>query len=222
MSVKTYSLKTQGGLQVGPHFKVKEFACADGSDTVKIDSSLIGILENLREEFNDRYDDVYIRIGSGYRTASYNKRIGGAAGSYHLKGMAADIDVIDRKTGKEIDVAEVAKYLESRRVRGIGRYKYPDGTSWIHCDTRTSKSFWTKASASAPMVKVGSFWPTLREQTGGYTVDPDVKVMQGKIGVKVDGKFGPKTDEGLKAWQKAHGLVDDSVCGPLTWAKIWG
>lgn len=50
----------------------------------------------------------------------------------------------------------------------------------------------------------------------------DVKKLQTKLGVDPIGKFGPKTDTAVKAWQSANGLTPDGVVGPSTWAKLMG
>jgi len=49
----------------------------------------------------------------------------------------------------------------------------------------------------------------------------DVKKLQAKLGVEVIGKFGPKTEAAVKAWQSAHGLTADGIVGDGTWAKMF-
>ena len=50
----------------------------------------------------------------------------------------------------------------------------------------------------------------------------DVKKLQEKLGVEAIGKFGPKTEAAVKAWQKANGLKDDGIVGDGTWGKLFG
>jgi putative chitinase len=50
----------------------------------------------------------------------------------------------------------------------------------------------------------------------------DVKKLQEKLGVEAIGKFGPKTEAAVKAWQKANGLKEDGVVGDTTWSKLFG
>ncbi|MCJ2019587.1 N-acetylmuramoyl-L-alanine amidase [Methylobacterium sp. E-065] len=58
--------------------------------------------------------------------------------------------------------------------------------------------------------------PTLRRGASG----PDVIALQNAIGVKADGQFGPGTESTLRAYQRAHHLVADGICGPACWAAI--
>jgi putative chitinase len=50
----------------------------------------------------------------------------------------------------------------------------------------------------------------------------DVKKLQEKLGVEAIGKFGPKTEAAVKAWQKSNGLKDDGIVGDATWSKLFG
>ena len=50
----------------------------------------------------------------------------------------------------------------------------------------------------------------------------DVKKLQTKLGVDPIGKFGPKTETAVKAWQSEHGLTADGVVGDKTWSVIMG
>jgi len=50
----------------------------------------------------------------------------------------------------------------------------------------------------------------------------DVKKLQVKLGIEAIGKFGPKTDAAVKAWQSANGLTADGIVGAGTWSKMFG
>ena len=94
--IKSYITNTDGNVQLTRHFKVKEFACKDGSPVVFIDDYLYTILDILRNKLGKP-----VIITSGYRTPSWNTKCGGAKYSYHMRGMAADIRV-DGMNAKEL------------------------------------------------------------------------------------------------------------------------
>ena len=73
MATKQYSLAKDGAKQLAPGFRVREFRCRDGSDTIMIDQTLAVLLQAIREHFNKP-----ITITSGYRTAAHNTAVGGA------------------------------------------------------------------------------------------------------------------------------------------------
>ena len=50
----------------------------------------------------------------------------------------------------------------------------------------------------------------------------DVKKLQVKLGVDPIGKFGPKTEAAVKAWQSSNGLTADGIVGDKTWSVIMG
>jgi len=58
--------------------------------------------------------------------------------------------------------------------------------------------------------------PTLRRGAKGDLVEE----IQAKVGAKVDGDFGPKTEAAVRQFQREHGLVPDGIVGPLTWSAL--
>jgi len=49
----------------------------------------------------------------------------------------------------------------------------------------------------------------------------DVIKLQNKLGVDSIGKFGPKTEAAVKAWQTANGITADGIVGDGTWSKMF-
>lgn len=128
MSIKAYSKAKDGNKKVSKNFKVKEFACTDGTDPIFIDSELVEVLQKIRDHFGKS-----VKINSAYRTPTKNKAVGGTAYSQHLYGKAADI-VVSLQTPKK--VAEYAEKLMPKKG-GIGIYK-----NFVHIDVRATKSRW--------------------------------------------------------------------------------
>jgi uncharacterized protein YcbK (DUF882 family) len=128
MSIKAYSKAKDGNKKVSKNFKVKEFACTDGTDPIFIDSELVEVLQKIRDHFGQA-----VTINSAYRTPPKNKAVGGKAYSQHLYGRAADI-AVRGKTPKK--VAEYAEKLMPKKG-GIGIYK-----NFVHIDVRATKSRW--------------------------------------------------------------------------------
>lgn len=50
----------------------------------------------------------------------------------------------------------------------------------------------------------------------------DVKKLQEKLKLSVDGVFGPNTEKVVKEFQSKNGLTADGIVGPMTWEKIMG
>ena len=138
MAIKQYSLKKDGAKQLSPAFRVREFRCRDGTDTILIDEGLVVLLQCIREHFGKP-----VHITSGYRTVEHNAAVGGSKSSQHLLGQAADF------YAEGVPVATVAAYAETLLPSrgGIGRYPkdaaHPKRvTGWVHLDTRMNKSRW--------------------------------------------------------------------------------
>lgn len=128
MAIKAYSKAKDGNKKVSTNFRVKEFACTDGSDPIFIDSDLVNILQKIRTHFGKS-----VTITSAYRTPGKNKAVGGTTYSQHLYGRAADIKV------NGVSPKKVAAYAETllKNKGGIGTY-----STFTHIDVRTTKSRW--------------------------------------------------------------------------------
>ena len=128
MLVNVYSKSKNGNTPVSKNFKVKEFACKDGSDPIFISPELVEVLQKIRNHFGKA-----VTINSAYRTVTHNKKEGGATHSQHLYGTAADIKV------SGISPKEVAQYAETLLSGrgGIGIY-----STFTHIDVREDKSRW--------------------------------------------------------------------------------
>ena len=126
--IYAYSKKKDGNKSLSANFKVKEFACTDGSDPIFIAPELVEVLQKIRTHFGKA-----VKINSAYRTPTRNKKVGGAAQSQHLYGTAADIKI----TG--VSPKRVALYAETLMPNsgGIGIY-----SNFTHIDVRETKSRW--------------------------------------------------------------------------------
>ena len=124
--VKVYSLSTEGEVKLSEHFKVREFACKDGTDPVFVSESLVGILEAIRLHF-----DAPVHINSAYRTPQHNTKEGGVKTSQHTYGLAADIRV-DGHTPAEVYAVADSMLGEHG---GVGIYD-----TFVHVDVRAKKS----------------------------------------------------------------------------------
>jgi len=117
------------------NFSRSEFACKGKhccSNSAVVHPDLITALQELRELIG-----FPLRIASGFRCNKHNHEIGGASGSFHTIGMAADISCPVGFTAQSI--AAKAEQIELFKNGGIGIYP-----TWIHVDVRkTGKARWT-------------------------------------------------------------------------------
>ena len=130
VEINAYSKKKDGDKKLSSNFRVREFACKDGSDAVLVAPRLVMVLQSLRDHFG-----APITINSAYRTPQYNAKVGGADQSQHCYGTAADITV------KGVGVETVAAY--ARKIMpdwgGVGLYT---SHGFVHVDVRETRSDW--------------------------------------------------------------------------------
>ncbi len=138
VTVKVYSMAKDGTRQLAPNFKVREFACQDGSDTVFVSPELVELLQAIRDHFGKA-----VNVNSGYRTETHHKKGGGAAYSRHKYGLAADICI------SGVSPLEVGRYAHSLLPHsgGVGVY----GT-FTHVDVRDVKTRWDQRSGKQIIV----------------------------------------------------------------------
>ena len=128
MAIKAYSKAKDGEKKLSTNFRVREFACTDGSDPIFIDSELVNVLQKVRSHFGKS-----VTITSAYRTPTKNKACGGSTYSQHMYGRAADVKI------SGVSPKKVAAYAETllKNKGGIGIY-----STFTHIDTRSTKSRW--------------------------------------------------------------------------------
>ena len=126
--VHAWSKSKNGAVTLSANFRVSEFACMDGSDTVFISPGLVTVLQKIRDHF-----EKPVIINSAYRNDAYNKEVGGADYSQHKYGTAADIHI------SGVSPATIAAYVETimPNMGGIGIY-----SSFVHVDVRAARARW--------------------------------------------------------------------------------
>ena len=128
VNVRVYSKAKDGSKALSANFRVREFACKDGSDVILIAPELVNVLQKVRNYFARP-----VKLNSAYRTPTHNKKVGGETFSQHQYGTAADIVV----TG--VAPKKVAAYVETLLPNkgGIGIY-----SNFTHIDCRSKKARW--------------------------------------------------------------------------------
>lgn len=193
MAIKTYKKGTATTLST--NFKSTEFDCHGSGccSSTLVDEKLVEYLQKIRDYFGKA-----VTVSSGYRCATHNASVGGATGSYHMKGQAADIYI------SGVTPAEIAKYAESIGVLGIGLYETSSDGHFVHIDTRTTKYFWygqagtarstfggtttstttitTTTSTTKELYRVRKSWSDAKSQIGAYSVLANAKAACTKAG----------------------------------------
>lgn len=126
------------------HFNLGEFRCRDGTDCPpRFRGNLQMLMENL-EVLRTELSHSPIRISSGYRTPSYNRRIGGASTSRHMVGLAADMQVDGHTARQVFDTIQRLQDEGRMRAGGLHAYEYTDDArcNFVHYDVRGRNARW--------------------------------------------------------------------------------
>ncbi|MDL2224686.1 D-Ala-D-Ala carboxypeptidase family metallohydrolase [Eubacteriales bacterium OttesenSCG-928-M02] len=190
------------------------------------DTNLVSFMQQIRDHFERE-----MRCNSVYRCKAHNKAVGGTGGSYHMKGMAADIYIAG------VAPRTIAQYAESIGVPGIILYD-----TFVHIDTRPNK--YRGINKNGKLTNVGTFGgtpaPSGKIDEDGKWGKGTTRRLQAKLGTVQDGEIskqlasqknnlkacmsgfswkGKKGDGGslvIRALQKLVGAPQDGHLGPET------
>ena len=232
-------LKKGQNMTLSKNFVSKEFDCKGSGccSTTLIDPKLVEYLQMIRDHFGKP-----ITITSAYRCETHNRRVGGATGSRHSKGQAADIVV------QGVSSREVAKYAESIGILGIGLYESSADGYFTHIDTRDYKSFWygqkeqprttfggTPTTTTTPSTSTESKPATYHKTSTKYSVQliylqegdrgKDVQILQELLkirgyNIETSGDFDAATKAAVKDFQKKTNQSQDGIVGAKTMEKL--
>lgn len=123
-------------MKLTKNFQLSEFNCHDGTP---VPDRLVPNVLELAQNLQVLRDEICVPIvpKSGYRTPSWNKKVGGKPNSFHMKGMAADLS-IKSMTPKQL-YAIIEKLIKAGKMKQGGLGLYP---GFVHYDIRGYKVRW--------------------------------------------------------------------------------
>ncbi len=116
------------------YFNIEEFACKDGT---QVPEEYYDNVQELMDNLDVLRDHLGypIVINSGYRTAEYNKSVGGAKKSQHLTASAADIRLNVTPSVVQKSIKKLMKDGDMKKG-GLGIY-----STFTHYDIGKSRTW---------------------------------------------------------------------------------
>ena len=117
------------------NFNVSEFACHCGCGKNDIDQRVIDMAQTIRDALG-----VPVHVNSGCRCEKRNTACGGTKGSFHVKGLAADLSC----SLGAAKMFETVKRLQAQgKLKDLEFYILYTRKNFIHIDCgRKRKSLW--------------------------------------------------------------------------------
>jgi len=179
------------------------------------------LLMYVAEQFHkrvERLDETADDWGYSYRANTNNPSVW----SNHASATAIDLNATRHPNGKGGTFTK-AQYAEIDRILAEvdNRVAHLRGYDEMHFEIRGTKA---QVEAAARKIKGGGpttapkpSFPTLKRGSTG----PEVERIQRVLNVSpADGIFGPVTESAVKSFQRASGIADDGIVGPVTWEYI--
>jgi len=116
-------------MQLTKNFTLAEFDCHDGTKVPKKYIPNAQEVANNLQVLRDFLGVAVVVTGSGYRTASHNKKVGGAKNSQHLTCSGADINAKGYTPKALAEVIEKLIDAGEMKQGGVGIYK-----GFVHYD----------------------------------------------------------------------------------------
>lgn len=115
-------------MKLTPHFLLSELACHDGTPVPEKYIANAKAICQRAEVLRAAIGSPLIVV-SGYRSPAYNRRIGGAKGSYHMKGCA--LDLVSREVTATVLRETYLWLIKEGKVHDGGVGTYPN---FVHID----------------------------------------------------------------------------------------
>lgn len=127
-------IQAAGDEPLSDHFRAAEFFCHDPSYRfLRVSPELVRKLEELRAASGGHA----LTVHSAFRPPEYNQMIGGAPGSAHIDGLAADVSASGGVSTYEL-------YRAADRIIGnAGGVGYYPALQFVHVDVRGEPARWT-------------------------------------------------------------------------------
>lgn len=133
-------------MRLPEHFQLSEFEKSSTARARGINNSvpakLIPNIKNLREQVLEslrQHIGKPVVIGSGYRSPTLNKAVGGVTNSQHMTGEAADIHLKSIEEGKQWYTWIMDNYTFDQLI-------------WEH-ESKTSNHYWINVSCKRDITK---------------------------------------------------------------------
>lgn len=134
--------------QLTTDFHLREFKCKDGTEVpTNLFCNVVELatqLQIIRNDLNANRPkaapakvDIGISIISGYRTPTWNEKVGGKDHSFHLKAMAGDL-TCKWESPKQLS-ARIKRLIKEKKIKQGGVGLYP---GFVHYDVRGNAARW--------------------------------------------------------------------------------